>query len=29
MGIALRKLKKEGFIIMGSGSSCHGGFREK
>jgi aromatic ring-opening dioxygenase catalytic subunit (LigB family) len=27
MGIALRKLKNEGFMIMGSGSSSHGAFR--
>jgi 4,5-DOPA dioxygenase extradiol len=26
MGKALQKLKKEGFMIIGSGSSVHGGF---
>ena len=28
MGQGLRELKKEGFLIMGSGSSVHGGFFE-
>ena len=26
MGVALRGLKEQGFLIIGSGSSCHGGF---
>lgn len=26
MGVALRGLKKEGFLILGSGASVHGGF---
>jgi len=26
MGIALRRLKREGFLILGSGASIHGGF---
>lgn len=26
MGVAMRELKKMGFLIIGSGSSCHGGF---
>lgn len=26
MGKALRKLKKDGFLILGSGASVHGGF---
>lgn len=29
MGIALRDLKNQGFLIVGSGSSVHGGFFEK
>lgn len=29
MGKALRELKKDGFIIIGSGSSVHGGFGDK
>jgi len=29
MGVALRELKKEGFLILGSGASCHGGFGQK
>lgn len=27
MGVALRGLKNEGFLILGSGASCHGAFR--
>ncbi len=26
MGVALRDLKNQGFMIVGSGSSVHGGF---
>lgn len=26
MGVALRELKSEGFLILGSGASIHGGF---
>lgn len=29
MGKALRELKNKGFMIIGSGSSVHGGFKEK
>ena len=29
MGQSLRELKKEGFLIIGSGSSVHGGFFEE
>ena len=29
MGKALRELKKEGFMIIGSGSSVHGGFGDE
>jgi 4,5-DOPA dioxygenase extradiol len=29
MGVAMRGLKKEGFLILGSGSSVHGSFFEK
>jgi len=28
MGVALRDLKNQGFMIIGSGSSVHGGFQE-
>jgi len=26
MGVAVRELKKNGFLILGSGASAHGGF---
>ena len=26
MGVAIRELKKEGYLILGSGASSHGGF---
>jgi 4,5-DOPA dioxygenase extradiol len=26
MGVALRELKKQGFLIIGSGATIHGGF---
>lgn len=29
MGVAVRNLKKEGFLILGSGSSSHGSFFQK
>ena len=29
MGQALKSLKDEGFLIVGSGSSCHGEFRQE
>lgn len=29
MGVALRDLKNQGFLIIGSGSSVHGGFQDK
>jgi len=29
MGVALRKLKNQGFLIVCSGSSVHGGFNDK
>lgn len=29
MGVALRGLKNEGFMVLGSGASVHGGFGQK